>query len=127
MKKLCKLLAQSRRLYVLIAIGAVLGFVMAGCDNGGGTSITGAFTGTYTGNAGGANFTVVVTATAWSISGATNDTGTYVLNAAGDSAVLYDSASVNIGTATKSGNTLVVVLNVASGSPGTYTAAKVSG
>jgi hypothetical protein len=129
MKKLYKLLTQSRRLCVLIAIGAVIGFAMAGCDDGG-SSVTDAFTGTYAGNAGGANFTLTINANnTWAITvtGQFSDTGTYTKTGDNTANIYSNNNSGNyVGTVTKNGNTLITVL-VGIPEAGTYTAAKVSG
>ncbi|MDR2094702.1 MAG: hypothetical protein LBP76_04185 [Treponema sp.] len=117
----------------VIAIVAIIGLALAGCDNGttsgnGNNNNTGSdITGTYSGSTDGANYTVTIASTTWtlSVTGSRNfsDSGIYTRN--GNTATLRSSRSnIDVGTATINGNSLTVVLNRNTYYPGTYYATK---
>jgi hypothetical protein len=85
------------------------------------SSGSGNIAGTYTGTIKGASATLILTTNSWILTvplGGVNDTGTYSLTSSTTGTIYY--GSTNIGSATLNGNTLTLLLNSNSDTPGTY-------
>jgi len=113
----------------ILVIVLVFGMMVVGCNddttNGNGNGDTYDPTGTW--DISGTNATVTITGTNWmfnALNPSDNDTGTYDLS--GNVATLYSNSwSANIGTATLTSNTtLILTLHAPSGLTGTFNGTK---
>jgi hypothetical protein len=110
----------------ILAMVLVFGMTAVGCDNDANNGDTTTYdpTGTWVITASGQNSIVTVTGNNWTITGITNDNGTFTRN--GNICTLYSNALLaTVGTATITSNTTMSMTLVSpSVIPGTYNAIK---